>query len=214
MGFFSNIFKKGKAYPMQTVETIETVPIPAPSPVLVPDPTPVPTPVPDPTPASTPVPDPVPDPTPALVPTSTPAPASVPVSVLVPVSKRKSVKVALDPKYACEMEVEGQKYMLLEFDIDFSTATNNRYIPLYAMFAEKISPELESWITRSSKRKSGIVKFFKNNKKMDEGAVFFLSFSDALCKQYKKTTQNGNPVTILTMITKHIKLHDEEFFMN
>ncbi|NDV64650.1 type VI secretion system tube protein TssD [Bacteroides sp. 224] len=121
---------------------------------------------------------------------------------------------SIAPAHACEMEIDGKKHLLLEFDMDFSTATANRYIPMYAVFADKISPELESWITRSSKRKDGIIKFFRNSDNLSEGAVFTLSFSDAVCKSYKKSTRGDNPVTTLVLAAKHIKLQDEEFLMN
>jgi len=118
------------------------------------------------------------------------------------------------PAYACEMEIDGQKHLLLEFDMDFSTATSDRYIPMYAVFADKIPSGLESWITRSSKKKDGVVKFFRNNDSLSEGAIFTLSFSGAVCKSYKKSTCSDNPVTTLVLTTKHIKLQDEEFLMN
>jgi len=120
----------------------------------------------------------------------------------------------INPNYVCEIIIDGQKHTLLEFDINFSTLGDQRHISMYAVFDEKISPELESWITRSSERKNGTVKFFLNKRELNRDALFTLSFSNAVCTRYKKITKGKLPVTILVMATKHVRLQDEEFMMN
>lgn len=118
-----------------------------------------------------------------------------------------------NPKLACELIIEGQHYLLEEFDVDFSNDDGQRYVPMYAVFADKLSPELEAWITRSSHRRDGVVKFHKNNDIMEEGAVFTLVFYDAACVRYRKTTRGEKPLTTLVLTTKHIKLQEDEFEM-
>ena len=115
------------------------------------------------------------------------------------------------PAYACEISIDAQKYLLQEFDVDLNKVNGDQCIPMYAVFTEKLSPELESWISYGSKRKNGTVKFFRNNDSLSEGALFTLSFSDAVCKRYRKTTRGEIPVTTLTLIAKNIKLQDEDF---
>lgn len=115
------------------------------------------------------------------------------------------------PDLACEMTIEGKKYLLEEFDVDFNTEESRRYIPMYAVFSERIAPELESWIMRDAKRRDGVVKFFANNDKFDGGAVFHLSFHDAVCLRCRKHTRGGVPFTTLVLAARRIKLQDQEF---
>lgn len=115
------------------------------------------------------------------------------------------------PAYACELSIDTDKYLLQEFDIELNMASGDQCVPMYAVFTEKLSPELESWINNSIKRKSGTVKFFRNNDKLSEGALFSLSFSGAVCKRYRKITRGENPATTLTFVAKQVTLLDEEF---
>jgi hypothetical protein len=117
------------------------------------------------------------------------------------------------PNLACEMTIEGKKYLLEEFDVDFSTEDNRRYIPMYAVFSERIAPELESWIMRDSKRCDGVVKFFRNTDKAEDGAVFHLSFYGAVCRRYRKHTRGGVPLTTLVLAARRIRLQEQEFEM-
>ena len=117
------------------------------------------------------------------------------------------------PKWACELFIEGRRYMLDEFDVDFHSGGNRRYIPLYAVFSERLSPELESWISRSSQRKDGVVKFFRHTDRLEEGAVFVLSFYSAACLRYRKSTRDNRPQTTLVLAARRIKLDEQEFDM-
>lgn len=119
-----------------------------------------------------------------------------------------------EPKLACELFIEGERYLLDEFDMDFSTQGNDRYIPMYAVFGERLSPELEAWITRSSQRRDGVVKFFHNNDRMDEGAAFVLTFYGASCLRYRKSTRGNRPQTTLVLAAKGVKLDEQEFEMS
>ncbi len=120
---------------------------------------------------------------------------------------------ASTPRLACEMTIEGQKYLLEEFDMDFDTEESRRYIPMYVVFNGRIAPELEAWITQSTKRRDGIVKFFVNNEKMEQGAVFQFSFYDAVCLRYRKQSRGNVPLVTLTLAAQRIKLQEEEFEM-
>jgi len=115
------------------------------------------------------------------------------------------------PDLACEMTIEGKKYLLEEFDVDFSTEGSRRYIPMYAVFGERIAPELESWIMREGKRRDGVVKFFRNTDKAEEGAVFHLSFHDAVCLRCRKHTRGGVPLTTLVLAARRLRLQEQEF---
>jgi len=104
-----------------------------------------------------------------------------------------------------------QKYLLQEFDVDVNMENGNQCFPMYAVFTEKLSPELESWITYGTKRKDGTVKFFKNDTSLSEGALFTMSFFGAVCKRYRKITHGETPVTTLTLVASNIRLQDEDF---
>lgn len=116
-----------------------------------------------------------------------------------------------EPRYACELMVEGGRYLLDEFDMDFDCENSKRYIPMYAVFAEKLSPELETWIVKAGMRKNGTVKFYKNADEPDEGAVFTLEFYKAACIRYRKDTRGDNPATTLVLAAKGIKITDMEY---
>lgn len=116
-----------------------------------------------------------------------------------------------NPKFACELTVEGQKYMLDEFDMDFDSDSRKRYIPMYAVFTEKLSPELEAWIMKSSERKDGTVKFYRNIDKLEQGAVFTLVFYGAACMRYQKSTRADAPATTLVLAAKGVKLQEQEY---
>lgn len=117
------------------------------------------------------------------------------------------------PRLACEMTIEGGKYLLEEFDVDFDTESSRRYIPMYAVFSGRIAPELEAWITLGTKRRDGVVKFFVNNEKLEQGAVFQVSFHEAVCLRYRKQAKGNVPLTTLTLAAKRIQLQDSEFEM-
>lgn len=116
-----------------------------------------------------------------------------------------------NPKFACELTVEGQKYMLDEFDVDFDSDSGKRYIPMYAVFSEKLTPGLEAWIMQSSKRKDGTVKFYRNIDKFEEGAVFTLEFYNAACVRYQKAARADTPITTLVLAAKGIKILEQEY---
>ena len=115
------------------------------------------------------------------------------------------------PKLACELTMEGQKYLLEAFDLDFDAKSERRYVPMYITFLDRLAPELESWITRSDKRRDGRVKFYRNVESPEEGAVFTLTFHDAVCVRYRKTAQGDEPATTLVLAAKGIKLMEQEF---
>jgi hypothetical protein len=116
-----------------------------------------------------------------------------------------------EARLACELTVDGQKYMLEEFDMDFDRQSGRRYVSMYAVFGEKLSPELEAWITRNI-RKDGRVRFYRNSEQMEEGAVFDLLFHDAACVRYGKSANDGgHPQTTLVLAARRIKLMNEEY---
>jgi len=114
------------------------------------------------------------------------------------------------PKYACELNIEGEKYLLEEFDIDFSYDNSRRYVPVYAVFADKLSAGLDAWVTQSSRRKDGTVKFFENNEELDAGALFSMAFYDANCTGYRKNAEGEKVKTTLFLSAKRIKMLEEE----
>lgn len=116
-----------------------------------------------------------------------------------------------NPQLACELVIDGQKYLLEEFDLDFDESSGKRYVPMYAVFPGRPAPELERWINRSDIRKEGTVKFYRNSDKIDEGAEFTLSFYRAVCVRYHKEARGDVPVTTLVLAAQSIKLSDQEY---
>ncbi len=116
-----------------------------------------------------------------------------------------------NPMLACELSIEGERYLLEEFDMDFERGGSKRYVPFYAVFREKLSPELEAWITRSSQRKEVTVKFYRNIDEMQEGALFTVVLCEAACMRYRKTTRGDDPVTTLVLTARGIRIGDEAY---
>jgi hypothetical protein len=114
------------------------------------------------------------------------------------------------PALACELTMEGEKYLLDAFDLDLNT-TDRRYVSLYATFVDRLSPALESWITNAGKRKDGVVKFYRNVDTLSEGALFSLSFHDAVCVRYNKTAHGDESLATLVMAAQKIRVMDEAF---
>lgn len=120
----------------------------------------------------------------------------------------------LRPGTVCELTVDGQKYMLDGFDLDFDRDGKGRYVPIYAVFADRLSPALESWVMRGDIRKDGQLRFYENTEKITGGAVFSMAFYNASCTGYRKTVKGEKSLTTLTLMTKRIKLLNEEYEMN
>lgn len=117
-----------------------------------------------------------------------------------------------NPTMAGEMELCGQKYMLWEFDLDFDRGDSSReYFRAYAVFADSVSPSIESWIMDSSKTESGKVRFYRNSDAMDEGALFEVRFTNASCVKYRKNMHGGVHTTTITMTIPAIAMAGEEF---
>ncbi len=112
---------------------------------------------------------------------------------------------------ACELSIDADRYLLEEFDMDFDKGGNKRYVPFYAVFSEKLPPDLDSWITRSTRRKDLTVKFYRNIDEMQEGALFTLVFYDAACVRYRKAMRGDEPLTTLVMTARSVRMLEEEY---
>jgi hypothetical protein len=116
-------------------------------------------------------------------------------------------------KYVCELNIDGEKYMLEKFDMDFSDQQNRHHIPIFLVFADTLPLSLEAWITQSTQRKNGIFKFFAKKVLIDESALFSIEFYDAVCTGYHKKINENRVETTLTLLVKRLKLQDEEIEM-
>lgn len=111
----------------------------------------------------------------------------------------------------CELTMDGDKYMLKKLDVDFDRSERKKYVPVYMEFIDRPSPGMESWITRSSIRKDGCVRFFQNSEKMNEGAVFTMAFYNASCVGWSKVIKDGVPSAVLKLAVKRLELAREEY---
>lgn len=125
-------------------------------------------------------------------------------------NRGKAYSAKQNPSLACELTIDGGKYLLEEFDMDYDGESDKRYVPLYAVFSDKLQPELEAWIANGGKRKEGTVKFFQNVDTLSEGAVFTLTFYDAACVRYRKTTRGDTTTTTLVVAARGIKILNQE----
>lgn len=125
----------------------------------------------------------------------------------------KPAVTAIKPDLVCELTIDGNKYILAKLEADFDRSRQEKYIPIHMTFTEMLAPELESWITRSSMRKDGYVKFYLNSDKMREGAVFSMAFHNASCIGYSKNIEGDITKTTLEITAKGIELLREEYEM-
>jgi len=121
-----------------------------------------------------------------------------------------------NPALACELTLCGERYLLEEFDLDLEKETGRRYLPISLIFSGQIAPELERWIVRSSERKEGMVRFYRNKydekgSKLDEGARHTLRFYEASCIGLRREVRGETTTTTLMLSAKRISFGDEEY---
>lgn len=110
----------------------------------------------------------------------------------------------------CEMRLLGGTYMLDEFDLSYAPENGTMKFSLNAVVAEPINSRLESWISQGNRRTDGEIRFYKNNDAFNEGALFHLRFSDAVCTRFRQTMRGEAAVTDLVIIPRGINLAGEE----
>jgi len=121
-----------------------------------------------------------------------------------------------EPRLVCELSICGERYLLDSFDIELDREKDKRYLPISAVFSGRIAPELEGWIVRSSERRDGMLRFYRNkydekNRKADEGAVFDVRFYEALCIGIRREQRGATTTTTLLLSAKRIRVGDEEY---
>lgn len=117
-----------------------------------------------------------------------------------------------NPNMVCEMTLCGQKYILSEFDINYAVGDSDKEcFEAYFVFSDPINAETESWITRSSRKETGVVKFYRNDDSIAEGALFELKFKDASCVHYRNSINGNQVVKMITITIPHIYMGGEEF---
>lgn len=116
-----------------------------------------------------------------------------------------------NPNMVCEMTLCGEKYILNEFDINYTVGDRDKeYFEAYIAFSDPINAQTESWITRDSRKESGIVKFYRNDDSIAEGALFEIQFKDASCVNYRNSIDGNHPIKMITITTTHLYMGGEE----
>lgn len=116
-----------------------------------------------------------------------------------------------NPSMACELTLCGGRYLLAEFDLRFNPGGGKVSLEAFAVFAEPITAQVESWIAAGSRREEGFVKFYRNSDAIHEGALFDVRFRDACCIGFRKSIHNGVPTTTVVMSIPSIVMAGEEF---
>lgn len=115
------------------------------------------------------------------------------------------------PTMVCTMQLCGAEYILSEFDMNFDREDSSaEYIAAYAVFEEPINSSVESWITNSSRKESGNVRFYRNSDAMNEGALLEILFKDAACTRFRCRLIDGKELTTVTMAIPRITIAGEE----
>lgn len=107
---------------------------------------------------------------------------------------------------------KGKRYILEEFDLEFSQDVDSRNRPdsdvkgglITLTISEAPGSDLTQWMMSSLERQSGEFRFFANGDKIDEGSLLDIVFKDAYCISYQKVVvPKGSGVLTTLIISPH-----------
>lgn len=130
--------------------------------------------------------------------------------------KRKDV-----PEVIVKFTFMENTYVLEDFDLSFEQELNHKGQPgglpkggvMNLTLIETPDYYLNEWILRDDLLRDGVVRFFTNKQRVDEGASLTISFKDAYCIRYQKKirTLEDGMFTTITVSPRYIKIGNEEF---
>lgn len=103
---------------------------------------------------------------------------------------------------------KGRRYILEEFDLEFSQDVDSRSRPdsdvkgglITLTLSDPPGSDLTKWMMNDLERQSGEFRFFANKAKIDEGSLLDISFNDAYCISYQKVIVPGGSGVLTTLI--------------
>jgi len=129
-----------------------------------------------------------------------------------------------EPNVIVEFAFKGKRFVLEEFDIEFSQAVDSRNKPdgqvkggvILLAFSESSSEEINTWMLSTSQRADGTFRFLRNDGKIVEGAHLIIDFKQGYCLTYSKiiNPNGGGTLTSLEIKSKYIRIGNEEFENN
>lgn len=126
-----------------------------------------------------------------------------------------------EPNVVLEFKLDGVKYIVEEFDLEFNQDIDFKGIPngsiegglIYLTISDIPDDNINSWMMDPYKHKEGEFRFLVNDGMIREGALMQIFFEEAYCINYQKTInpQGAGVLTSLTISSKRIIMGNEEF---
>lgn len=126
-----------------------------------------------------------------------------------------------EPSMVVQFHFKGLKYIVEEFDMDFSQDVDIKgrpdSLPYGGLITITISDvpceSINSWIMNSCQKQDGEFRFLMNDGMIKEGALLQIGFKDAYCIDYQKimNPQGAGVLTTLAISPRIIKIGNEEF---
>ena len=125
------------------------------------------------------------------------------------------------PTMVVEFTFKGKKYIVEEFDMDFTQEVNHKGKPdsmpegglLTVTISDTPDKSINEWITDSFTKQDGEFRFLMNDGKISESALLNIQFKDAYCVKYRKTMapQGAGTLTTLVISPRYIRVGNEIF---
>ncbi len=129
-----------------------------------------------------------------------------------------------EPNVIVEFTFKSKKFILEEFDIEFSQPVNNRNKPdgqviggsIFITISEPVSEQINAWMLSTSQKSEGVFRFLRNDEKIVEGAHLIIDFKQGYCVKYSKiiNPNGGGVLTSLEIKARYVRLGNEEFENN
>lgn len=126
-----------------------------------------------------------------------------------------------EPNVIVEFTFKGERFILEQFDIEFSQSVDSRNKPdgqikggeIFISFLESSPEQINTWMLSSSQKSDGTFRFLKNDGKIVEGAHLIIDFKQGYCVRYSKiiNPNGGGTLTSLEIKAKYIQIGNEEF---
>jgi hypothetical protein len=128
-----------------------------------------------------------------------------------------------EPSIVVELLFKGRRYVVEEFDLDFSEEVDFKGEPEGLVIGGSITvtvsdvPDghINEWIMDSFRKENGEIRFLKNEGKVNEGALLHILFKEAYCTHCQKFINPlGSGILTTLVISPHYLCVDNQEFEN
>ncbi len=126
-----------------------------------------------------------------------------------------------EPSIVVQFFFNGKKYIVEEFDLEFSQDVDYKGKPsglsegglITVTISDVPDDNINWWMMDSFKKQDGEFRFFSNDGMIREGALLQIQFKEAYCVNYQKTLnpQGAGTLTTLVISPRYLRVGNEEF---